>query len=484
MNQKKIMKTQVVIHLAAFGGARLLTSRPFSGNNRLARTLAPPNCITAKTLPALLAAVISVFLPASLSAAADHTVKPLPAATAVSAGSLSVSNFQQLEAAVRALANAPAGGTIVLKASRYLGTQPLVLSRTNAVVSKDGQGRIKVWAEPGQAVILDFSALRDVDNAAGQGITIIGHDYHLKGLTVEKAGHIGIHVRGSRNLVENCVTRYNGDTGLQIGIFRGATNSGHLASDNLVLNCDSYRNFDPYTVRSDTGKPAPGNDADGFGCRREPGPGNRFEGCRAWENADDGWDFYKSNLGVEVVNCWSWHEGDPKVFTGEYDRERGNPKDPNLFDLTKPHPKAAGTTVAQHLSHWGGNGNGFKLGGEYSQGRHALTNCIAFDHNYGQKGQKGFDENNNRDRIILVGCTAFNNTRNYYFPYAATSAGLLVFTNNIGFGGQNGDDLGTFSDRVIVPSAESQKHITDAVWKATQAPRKADGSLPDLAIRR
>ena len=93
-----------------------------------------------------------------------------------------------------------------------------MLSRTN------GNGTINVLAEPGKEVILDFSPLRDVDNPDGQGITITGNNYHLKGLTVEKAGYIGIFIAGSKNVIENCVIRYNGNTGLQIGLLRGATN--------------------------------------------------------------------------------------------------------------------------------------------------------------------------------------------------------------------------------------------------------------------
>jgi hypothetical protein len=136
------------------------------------------------------------------------------------------------------------------------------------------------------------------------------------------------------------------------------------------------------------------------------------------------------------------------------------------------------------MTNWAGNGCGFKLGGAYSKGRHTAKNCIAFDHNYGQKGQKGFDENDNRDKIVLVDCTSFSNKNNYYFPYASTNAGLFVFTNNIGFGGELGDELGQFSDKLIVPSAEAQKQIATAVWKAARAPRKSDGTLPDLVIRR
>ena len=58
--------------------------------------------------------------------------------------------------------------------------------------------------------------------------------------------------------------------------------------------------------------------------------GNVFIGCRAWNNADDGWDFYQNNESVLISNCWSFANGS------------------NLWNY-------AGT--------WRGNGNGFKLGG-------------------------------------------------------------------------------------------------------------------------
>jgi hypothetical protein len=391
-----------------------------------------------------------------------------------------VADFAALSAAVRALATSPTGGTILLQGGHYLARQPLVLDRAGNAAP------IRIWAEPGATVVLDFSAWRTVasTDARGHGITLAGDDYHLKGLTIEKAGSFGILISGSHNLVENCVTRYNGNTGLQIGLPGKVENPGHLPSQNVIRNCDSYRNFDPYAIRSDTGKPAPGNDADGFGCRSNPGPDNRFEGCRAWENADDGWDFYRSAVPTEVVRCWSWHEGDPKVFTGEYDRENGQPRDPNLFDLGQPHIAVPGTTVAQHMAGWAGNGNGFKLGGERNAGQPTVIDCLAFDHHYGRSGTTGFTENNNRGKIVLTGCTAFDNHRNFSLPYAAATAGMLVFTDDLGFDGQLPDALGAFGGSVTVPSPAAQKRIVAAVREAVRAPRKADGSLPDLVIPR
>lgn len=113
-----------------------------------------------------------------------------------------------------------------------------------------------------------------------------------------------------------------------------------------------------------------------------------------------------------------------------------------------------------------------------------MTNCVAFDHRYGKSGQNGFDENNNRGKIVVTGCTAFGNHRNFALPYAAATAGLLVFADNVGFAGLVPDTLGTFGEQVTVPPAEEQKRLMAEVANAARAPRKPDGSLPDLVIRR
>ena len=112
-----------------------------------------------------------------------------------------------------------------------------------------------------------------------------------------------------------------------------------------------------------------------------------------------------------------------------------------------------------------------------------MTNCLSFDHRYGNSGQRGFDENNKREKIVIAGCTAFVNNQNFALPYAAATAGLLVFTDNVGFDGQLPDRLGAFGERVIAPSEAEQKRIVAAVARAARAPRKADGSLPDLVLR-
>ena len=108
----------------------------------------------------------------------------------------------------------------------------------------------------------------------------INADYVLvKGFEVRNANDNGIHIQGANNVVENCVVHDNDDTGIQIG----TDVVGSSGMNNTVRNCDSYHNYDAVNG---------GENADGFGMKESSGTGNQFIGCRAWENADDGYDFY------------------------------------------------------------------------------------------------------------------------------------------------------------------------------------------------
>ena len=75
-------------------------------------------------------------------------------------------------------------------------------------------------------------------------------------------------------------------------------------SDNLILNCDAYRNFDNL---SENGR---GGNTDGFGCHpAKGGTGNLFRGCRAWFNSDDGYDVINSHESTTFENCWAFYNG-------------------------------------------------------------------------------------------------------------------------------------------------------------------------------
>ncbi len=268
----------------------------------------------------------------------------------------------------------------------------------------------------GTAASINFIQRRDSltkSGESGTGIYIKGSGYTFKDLIIENAGDCGVRIKGNSAgncTFENCMFRYNNNSGVSI------TSGGH---DNTFICCDSYRNGD--IVQKS------GADADGYSIKLSAGGGNSFYNCRAWENADDGWDSYDRGAIVPDVSyeeCLAWHNGNPETFTGEYDYANNMPLDKNLVYVQailaadpdfeakyNAHSvdvwpnvtmKLLGTTNTYNglYAGWGGNPNGFKFGSSDStpEGYRFIKNCIAFDH-YGnntkevQYRAKGFDQN-------------------------------------------------------------------------------------------
>ncbi len=220
--------------------------------------------------------------------------------------------------------------------------------------------------------VLDFSTQPRVSCGANPsdgnlgGVTINADYVTLKNLEVKGANDNGIKVQGANNRIEMCVAHGNADCGIQISDGSGYTGSG---TNNTILNCDSYQNNDTQCN---------GANADGF-CAKEnstgAGAGNVFDGCRSWDNADDGYDFYAWTFPVTVKNSWAFNMGATTAGTGS-------------------------------------NGNGFKMGGNKVSAAHVMSNCFAFDNNE-TKGSSsadwGFTNNSNPATITCTGCGAWNN---------------------------------------------------------------------------
>jgi hypothetical protein len=175
------------------------------------------------------------------------------------------------------------------------------------------------------------------------------------------------------------------------------------SSCNLVLNCDSYLNYD--AVKH-------GEDADGFvakgstNCTACLGPGNAFRGCRSWSNSDDGFDLWWAGNCVRIEDCWAFHNGE-NIWN-----------DPNFQ----------------------GDGNGFKLG--QGGGAHIVIRCMAYNQQH-----NGFDLN--RKKTDATGVTVYNCTgvrnggKNFKFDNPTTGA-IHVLRNNISYLGS--DTIGTLID--------------------------------------
>lgn len=268
-----------------------------------------------------------------------------------------------------------AGGTYVIPASS--GT---IRARNAGTATAP----IRVFAIRGELPIFDCSAFRNWGNESStfRGMDLRHSWWHVRGIKIFRAGHNGIIVAGQNIIVEGCIVAESGHDGIAIGA--GSVNA-------LILNCDSYGNVEI------SGR---GENGDGFAAK--VGMGTVFRGCRAWDNADDGWDVYGAVNPVLIDSCWAFSNGN------------------NLWP--------------ESITNFQGDANGFKLGGGgglSSNAPNVVLHSFAFDH----RG-KGFDQNHNSYGITCINCTGFNNggMGNFAF-HGAPAEGRHIMINNLSYRG-------------------------------------------------
>jgi hypothetical protein len=304
-----------------------------------------------------------------------------------------------------------AGDTLWVKDGKYVAHPPTPLRCAGTK-----EQPVNICAEKGAHPIFD------IEGGYQPGIQVKGAWCHLKGLTVTHAGSNGFKMSGQNETLENCTAVANGNTGIQIG--PGGTNV-------TILNCDSYENFDPG---------AHGQNADGFGAKHDIGPGNKFVGCRSWNNSDDGYDLWYAENPVTIENCYSWANG-VNIWNDPY------------FE---------------------GNGNGFKLGQMGSS--HVLRNCVVWDQPFG-----GFDLNGNTAGVTVTNCTAYRCGTNFAFAGKRPGLEKNVLRKNIAFVSTNRIDpkVDDKENSWNTPGLEVTKDdFVSLDPKTAQGPRNPDGSLP------
>ncbi len=323
-----------------------------------------------------------------------------------------------------AIAAAQPGEVIEMQGGNYA-----FFSKINVNNSGTANQMIVLRGVPGEErPQLDFSGMSE--NSSNQGMVLTADFWHIKGIDFFKAGDNGMQVKGDNNLIEFCTFSECSDTGLQID--NGAAN-------NTILNCDSYFNADSSV-----------ENADGFACKLTAGTGNKFIGCRAWNNLDDGWDGYlrgSDNITTSYENCWAIRNG-----------------------LMKDG------TVG------GGDGNGFKTGGsddKLLKHNAIYTNCLAVENVV-----DGFDHNSNRGVVTIYNCSAYGNGRNYNFSNT-NPLEKLILKNSVALG-QVGATSAT-SRNITNNNWDLSIEVTEADFQSINveellAPRKADGSLPKVSF--
>ncbi|MGW0756840.1 carbohydrate-binding protein [Streptomyces sp. NPDC002814] len=314
-----------------------------------------------------------------------------------------------------AISRISAGGTIYLRGGTYNQASTVTIPAGN---NGSASARTTLAAYPGETPVLNFSS--QTESSSNRGLQLNASYWHIKGLIVERAGDNGIFVGGSNNVIERTVTRFNRDTGLQLGRMTSTTPTAQWPSNNLILSAESHDNAD-----------SDGEDADGFAAKLTSGTGNVFRNAVAHNNIDDGWDLYtyadEDPIGpVTVEDSLSYENG-----TLSNGGQAGN-----------------------------GDRNGYKLGGEDVPVNHIVRRSFAVDN-----GKHGFTYNSNPGSMAISNNVSVDNTeRNFNFD-----AGTSVFRNNTSCRSGSGTN-----DRII-GNADSSNQF----WSGTNGSRctSYDGAL-------
>lgn len=359
------------------------------------------------------------------------------------------------------------GDTLYLLGGTYEFTDKFSVNKQGTAAQ-----RIVIAGYPGEKAILDFHKV-----AYGtRGLTIHSEALyvHVCDLAIAWSGKNNLYCEGSYCLFERLDIYGSADTGCQM----------KKGGNNVIKDVDSHDNFDYETMSGSTANF--GGNADGFADKQFTGAGNHYIGCRAWNNSDDGWDFFQrvSTSPTIIENCVCYKNGCP------YYDMRNNPRakgvDKAWFDskvgttMTDRYGNTITISLAQYPCQ--GNGNGFKMGGGYTNHQIQIHHCLAVG-NYA----RGYDQNNNGGTMWLYNNSAYNNAYNYGFT---TAYGTNTIQNCISYASQNGDsyrsqnvvaiDHNTWNNGFSVSANDFQSLDTTLIL----APRQANGDLPDNAFMR
>jgi len=356
------------------------------------------------------------------------------------------------------------GGTYVMQEADIATYYSIWAYVTDLTKSGTSGNRINYWNYPGEHPVFDYSNIKPA-NYRINAFEVEGSWLYIRGLevvgvqvtiTTSNTQSIGFATNGgSNNIYEQC----NVHDGQAIGFYLTK------GSNNLFLNCDAYRNND-YTSQSGGG--INGGNVDGFGNHPAAGSvGNVYRGCRAWFNSDDGYDCISAHEPTVFENCWSFYNGYASGFISR------------------------------------GDGNGFKAGGYGSTAFTSLPttiprNTIRFCLSVRNKSN-GFYSNHHLEGSDWYNNTAYWNATNFNMlnRKAKTQSDYLVDTpgynhvirNNISYAPRSsGADITNYDPNRCTIDHNSflnpgitvtSNDFVSIDTSLLQAPRQADGSLPD-----
>ena len=378
---------------------------------------------------------LAVLLTPALARAAEYYVSPTGSD---SAAGTSAAPFATLSKANSA---AGAGDTIWVHGGTYYITSQLTLSKSGT----SDTNRTKIWAVAGEKPLLDISRYNTTNTAADvPAVLVTGSWMHLRGLEIAnaKVGASGDHsysLLRTKNASNNTFELLDLHGGFGPGLFIDTGNGG-----NLILNCDSYDNYDVNGSQGD------GQNGDGFGVHYQTsGPSTVIRGCRAWNDSDDGYDFISQEVPVTIEDSFAISNG------------RGS----------------------------GGNGNGFKIGSSQTGIRHIVRNNVAWKNkaagfyaNHSTGGNTWYNNTSymNGSAQYNMLASSFDSSGNVTGTITLSGSKAHIMRNNIGFPNKNTNMGGvdTMFNTWDLNITEASTDFASTADTGCTGPREADGSMP------
>lgn len=362
-----------------------------------------------------------------------------------------------------------AGDTVYIRGGTYQVTEDQIsrvvrnLFASITYLDKSGTegNTIKYWAYPGETPVFDYSAV----NPPGRrivGIYVDGSYIHIKGLEMTRiqtniSGHTEsycIYSNGSNNIFEQLSMHDNVGTA-----FRHYGGGG-----NLILNSDAYRNWDNVSEQGI------GDNNDGFGIHSDEGSAvNIIRGSRAWFNSDDGFDIIRAGGSVLIDSSWAFYNGYSTSFQSLGDGN-GFKAGGHAHDTADRLPATIPRHVVQFSIAVRNKANGFYA-------NHHLGGNDWYNNSGYRNGSRDFNMLNRPSR---------EDAENIDGPgYDHVLKNNLAFT-------QFGDGTANIVDSLNTQEANTWTLGIRAVSEdflsldldQLTAPRKADGSLPDIDLLR
>lgn len=348
------------------------------------------------------------------------------------------------------------GGEYMMAESQIARKQGIYSYVTELNKSGTEHARINYWAYPGERPVFNYTSVKPLTRIIA--FYVPGSYIHLRGFEV-----VGVQVTLTNHTQSECFQN-KGSNNIyeQLSMHDGQAIGFYLlaGSNNLVLNCDAYNNYD-YT--SEGGR---GGNSDGFGAHGKKGDVNNiFRGCRAWFNSDDGFDCINSFEPVIFENCWAMYNGYSTAFK-------------SLAD-----------------------GNGFKAGGYGARAastlpvpppRNTIQFCLAV-----RNKASGFYSNHHVSGSNWYHNSAYKNGVNFNMLNRLNDNKTDVpgfghiMRNNLGFMARSREvsNLNTQESDVTynyfnLPVTVDEKDFVSLNEAELIKPRKADGSLPDVSFMR